>query len=400
MRILWIKTELLHPIDKGGKIRTYQMLKAMKVSHHIDYLCLDDGASQAESRESPAEYSHTLTTVSFHPPRKGSFKFLLHLLGNMFSSAPYAIARYRCAALKTHIERMAAQVDVVVCDFLAPAMNVPTNLPVPAVLFEHNVEAEIWIRHAGVPQNPLRRLYMAMQARRMVAYEAAECRRFSRVIAVSGNDADTIRTRYGATAVSHVETGVDVEYFAPPGTALRNSQRIVFVGSMDWLPNIDGITWFMQQVLPIIRTALPNVLLQVVGRSPPRSLYQLAEQSGNIEITGSVPDVRPYLWHAALSIVPLRIGGGTRLKIYEAMAAGIPVVSTTIGAEGLPVKRGEHIELADSPAAFAASVINLISDEAKATTISDMAQQFVKENCAWNIVAEDFVAKCAGGIGL
>jgi polysaccharide biosynthesis protein PslH len=394
MRILWIKTELLHPVDKGGRIRSYQMLRSLARQHQVTFLCLDDGEAAPDALSRAHEYAGEIVTVPFRPARKGSPRFFLELLANLFSPLPYAVARYRSAELRRQIRRLAANTDLVVCDFLTPSINLPLPLPAPAVLFQHNVEATIWERHAAVPQNPLRRAYMRIQWRRMQRLEAAECRRFSRVVAVSELDADLMRRQYGVATVSHVETGVDFDYFSTQRLPGSDSVGLVFVGSMDWMPNDDGIRWFAAEVFPLVQAAVPGAQLTVVGRTPSDRLRQLAVSNPAIEVTGTVPDVRPYIERAAVSVVPLRIGGGTRLKIYEAMAMGSPVVATTIGAEGLPVRDGEHLLIADSPESQAAAIAGLLRDRQRAARLAATAQRYVREHCGWDEVARQFLSQC------
>src|SRR2546423_1741673 len=191
----------------------------------------------------------------------------------------------------------------------------------------------IWRPHAQNARNPIVAAYLNLQARRMFPYAGDRCREARHVVAVSPDDAAQLTEMFGIGRVSSIPTGVDLEYFTPVESQPR--EGIVFIGSMDWLPNIDGMRWFRAEILPLIRACRPDCRLSIVGRQPTREILAMAESDPLIEVTGTVPDVRPYLWRAAVSIVPLRVGGGTRLKIYEAMAARTPVVSTTIGAEGL-----------------------------------------------------------------
>lgn len=401
MRILWVKTELLHPVDKGGKIRTYQMLRSLSRKHTVSYLCLDDGDRAPDAEAKAMEYCSEVEAVPFSPPGKGTVAFFGALLLNLFSRLPYAVARYRSKALARRVAVRSATSDLVICDFLAPALNVATG-GCPAVLFQHNVEAIIWERHASVPQNSLRRFYMSLQASRMKRFEASECRRFDHVVAVSEADATEMATRYGATRVSFVGTGVDTEFFmrsAPIDLQARSMQahEMVFVGSMDWMPNEEGIRWFVAEVFGRVRSNVPDAMLTIVGRSPSRQLEELAERTKGVRVVGTVPDVRPYLERAAMSIVPLRIGGGTRIKIYESMSMGTPVVSTTIGAEGLPVIPGVHLEIADTPEAMASAITDLFTDHRRASTLAVNAERFVRANCGWDAVTDDFISQCLPG---
>lgn len=394
MRILWLKTELLHPVDKGGRIRTYQMLRALARTHEITYLTLDDGSAPPDAVLKAAEYSHRVVRVPFSAPARGSLAFALDLARNLLSPLPYALAKYRSPRLEAEVRRLAPAADVVVCDFLAPAVNVPARLPVPVVLFQHNVEAEIWRRHAEVARNWLARRYFGGQWRRMVRFEGAACRRFDHVVAVSEADAQLIREAYGAPAVTAVPTGVDVEYFTPrPGVA-RDPRQLVFTGSMDWLPNEDGVTWFAEAVLPLIRAEVPEATLTVVGRTPSPRVRELATRHPGLTVTGTVDDIRPFLARGAALVVPLRIGGGTRLKIYEAMAMAVPVISTTVGAEGLPLQAGEHFLQADTPASLARACITLLRDPVGAAELGRAGARYVRSRFGWEQVAIQFGAAC------
>jgi glycosyltransferase involved in cell wall biosynthesis len=393
MRILWIKTELLHPVDKGGRIRTYQMVRALARREQVTYVCLDDGGAAPDAVASAREYAQELVVVPFRPPPRGSVGFFLDLLRNLFSPLPYAIARYESSQLRQEIQRLAAASDLVVCDFLAPSINVPDDLPAPVVLFQHNVEAVIWQRHVAVPQPALRRAYFRAQWQRMRRYEAQQCRRFARVIAVSATDAETIKREYQVASVGCVPTGVDLEYFSP-SVRPRNSRELVFIGSMDWMPNEDGIRWFTTQVFARLQELIAGVCLTVVGRRPSATMRAFAAQNPAVQVTGSVADVRPYLERAAVSVVPLRVGGGTRLKIYEAMAAGVPVVSTAIGAEGLPLRHGEHLLIADTVEEQVNAIRALLSDPALAAEVAANALRYVQQNCSWDAAAERFLAQC------
>ena len=396
MRILWLKTELLHPVDKGGKIRTYAMLRELRRHHHVTYLTLDDGTAAGDAREKAVEYCHEVETVPFSQPARGTLGFYADLFRNVFSSLPYAVAKYRSAAFRQAIERAVAtgRFDVVVCDFLTPSVNVPDRLGVPTVLFEHNVEAAIWERHASVATHPVKKAYMREQWRRMLRWETRECRRFDHVVAVSDADRDTFRDRMGVTQVSSVPTGVDIGYFAPTG-ATRNSHEIVFTGSMDWLPNEDGLEWFCGEILPLVRAKVPQATLSVVGRNPSARVKSLAARHSGVTVTGTVPDVRPYLERAGALVVPLRIGGGTRLKIYEGMSMGRPTVSTTIGAEGLPVHHGEELLIADTAADFADAVARLLADPSEGEALGARAAARVRRDFSWDGVARQFADTCA-----
>ncbi len=398
MHILWVKNELLHPLDKGGRIRTYEMLRRLRDHHRVTYLALDDGTLTAEQRERALEYCDELVIVPWREkPLRGAARALA-AVRNLFSSLPFALAPYRSSAMTRAIREWCGRGgggdSVVVCDFLTPALNVPEDPGCPVVLFQHNVEAMIWERRAKVASNPIVRLYMRAQWRRMQRVEREQCLRFDHVVAVSPEDAAVFRERYGVQRVSSVPTGVDTEFFRPSGAVTRAPGSIVFTGSMDWMPNEDGMEFFVGEILPLVKRAAPEATLTIVGRNPTARVRDLAEGRSDITVTGTVPDVRPYPEAASVVVVPLRIGGGTRIKIYEAMGMERAVVSTTIGAEGLDVVDGEHILLADDPQSFADAVIALLRAPERAEQIGRQAASHVRAHFGWAAVAEQFADRC------
>jgi glycosyltransferase involved in cell wall biosynthesis len=256
------------------------------------------------------------------------------------------------------------------------------------VLFEHNVEHQIWKRMALNEKSPWRRALLEIEWRKLRRYEAEACGRVRRTVAVSEQDRAQLAKLSLAADVVAVPTGVDTLYFAPQAVEER-PRELVFTGAMDWFPNEDGLIQFCQSTLPLVRAALPEVSLTVVGRNPTARLREAAQAAG-ARVTGTVDDVRPYLAEAAVVIVPLRIGGGTRLKIFEALAMAKAVVSTTIGAEGLPVVDGEHIVIADAPERFAGAIVDLLRRPERRLALGTAGRRLVEWQFAWPQVAANF----------
>ncbi len=384
MKLLWVKADFLHPTNRGGQIRSLEMLKRLHRRHEVHFLAFDRGGDP----EGPArahEYSSFSYPIPHAVPEKRSPAFAAQLVKGLYDPLPVAVARYRSAAMRRKVEQLTRdhRFDHVVCDFLFPAPNIPD--PSAAVLFEHNVESVIWHRHVEHAGSFAKRAYFRMQAARMERFEGEMCRRMKSVIAVSEIDAEAIRG-FGAKQVSSIPTGVDIEYFAGPERR-EHKADLVFVGSMDWMANIDGARWFVREALPLIRKHRPECTLALAGRKPSAELADLARIDAGIAVTGTVPDIRPWMWGAAVSIVPLRVGGGTRLKIYEAMAARVPVVSTSIGAEGLDVTPGTDILIADSSDEFARACIELLDDAERRRALCDAAWRMVSERYSWEAVA-------------
>jgi glycosyltransferase involved in cell wall biosynthesis len=388
MKLLWVKSDFLHPTDRGAQIRTLEMLKRLNRRNTVHYIALrSPGETEGPARAH--EYSSQSCAVDHFVPDKTSARFAAQLVRGLFDPLPVAVSRFRSAAMRSEIEALTARekFDAVVCDFLFPAANMPDLSAV--TLFQHNVEALIWRRRVEHATGPLQRWYLKTQARRMEKFEGDVCRAVRSIVAVSEQDADIMRREYGARRVSAVPTGVDIDYFARPPQPERKAD-LVFIGSMDWMPNIDGAAWFVREILPLIRKQAPDCTVAIAGRRPTTELTALAARDSRIIITGTVADIRPWLWGSAVSIVPLRIGGGTRIKIYEAMAAGTPVVSTTVGAEGLDVTHGETILLADEPHDFADACIALLRDKAESARIASAAWERVSSRYSWDAVAAAF----------
>jgi glycosyltransferase involved in cell wall biosynthesis len=227
----------------------------------------------------------------------------------------------------------------------------------------------------------------------MWRYERTTLERFDGVVAVSTRDRDFFVKEYGLDNVSVIPTGVDLDFFAykspPPG------REIVFTGSMDWLANQDGIEYFMDDVWPLITARVPDARMTVVGRSAPPALVERAAARGLAwSFTGFVDDVREYMHRANAYVIPLRVGGGTRIKAYEAMASGCPVVSTTIGVEGLPLQSGSHYLLADDAAALAARICELLENHDRATALARNARAYMESRFSFVVAAAAFEHIC------
>jgi sugar transferase (PEP-CTERM/EpsH1 system associated) len=394
MRILWLKSDLLLPLDKGGKLRTWHLLRHLAQRHEITYLAFAEPGTPAADVDGMTEVAAHVETIPRAEPAKGTARFYADAALHLADPLPYAVGKYRSRAFRRRLNDLLAgkAFDLIVCDFLVPAVNLPTRLPCPAVIFTHNVESEIWRRHAEMKTGVNKRLYGA-QYRRMLRFEGGTLARFDGVLAVSEVDRDSFARLYpGAikSPVHVVQTGVDTDYFRPISTqhsALGNG--LVFTGSMDWLPNEDAMLYFCRDVLPIIDAEEPATTVTIVGRAPTPAVRKLADDHANVRVTGRVDDVRPYMHEAAVYIVPLRIGGGTRLKIFEAMAMGKAVVSTTVGAEGLPVVDGTHVAIADRPDAFAHAVVALMRDPVRRAALESAARTLVIERYDWSAVAGD-----------
>jgi len=371
------------------------MLKHINRAHDVTYMTFISPKDSPESLEQSAEYCQQLSLIPRSETQKNGIHFYSDLALNLSSRLPYAIQKYRSAEMRRAVERELSERnhDVVVCDFLVPSINLARDRRCPAVLFQHNVESMIWRRHYEVQTNKIKKAFFRNQWQKMYWYEREACLAFDAVVAVSPNDREQMRNEFGLTQVYDVPTGVDTEFFRPLGTA-REPFELVFTGSMDWMPNEDAIIYFIEKIMPRISSWNPQLTLTIVGRNPGGRLKVLAESNRQIKITGRVDDVRPYIDKASAYVVPMRVGGGTRLKIYEAMAMAKPVISTTVGAEGLPIRDGKELLIADQPEDFAQAVIRTLSDAPFAAKIGEQARALVCERFGWERAAQAFMQVC------
>jgi glycosyltransferase involved in cell wall biosynthesis len=279
-----------------------------------------------------------------------------------------------------------------VADFLVAMPNLPRTGFKPTLLFEHNVEHMIWKRLHEVETRWPQRLLLALEARKMQRYEAWACARAQLTVAVSEVDRALLAANAPSARIRAIGTGVDTSYFAPNGKP-EAPATLVFTGSMDWYPNEDAIVHFIDVILPTIRREVSSVSLTVVGRNPTERVKAAGAAAG-VNVTGTVPDVRPYMAQATVYVVPLRIGGGTRLKIFEALAMGKAVVATGVGAEGLPIVSGEHFVQADSADEFARAVTVLLNDAARRKALGLAGRRLVEQCYSWPQVARELERHC------
>ena len=390
MKILWVCPFFLHPTDRGAQIRTLGMLKELNKRHEIHYAALND-PQNLEGPQRSQEYSSRHFFAEHSAPGRRSIGILPQLAASFVHPQPMAVFRYSSKKLRQMIDaRIAAEhYDAIVCDFLFSADNL-TDLG-QCVLFQHDVLTTIWQRHVEQNSGSWKNLFFKTQLAKMKAYERKVCRAARHVVAVSEIDAAKFKRMYGIESVSSISTGVDVDYFAPRDGEFPVSD-MVFCGSMDSLPNVDAVEYFLAEVFPLIRQRLPGATFMIAGRSPDARVLKAAQGLTGVFISGTVEDVRPYLWGSKISIVPIRIGSGTRLKIYECMAAGVPVVSTTVGAEGLRYEDGADIVIEDDPAGFADACVRLLTEDAARRTIANSGLARMQAMNSWEAASREFEA--------
>jgi glycosyltransferase involved in cell wall biosynthesis len=387
--VLWVKAGKLLPVDTGGKIRSFNILRRLSRDHELTLISYYGGVRDPDYEAAlPKQFPQSQIVYTAAADSDG-FRGLLDYLYRLPRSAPYSVSKFTHPAVRRLVARqlLGGQFDVAICDFLAASLNFPVKLPIACVLFQHNVESSLWRRMATTESHPLRKLAYALESARMSRYERRTLGRFHHIIAVSENDRQQMLKMEPACEITVVPTGVDTQQFpvAPPSSA--SPPRIVFTGSMDWEPNVDAVEYFCGQIWPRILAKFPDAIFQIVGRNPFAKVQRLASPS--VQVTGTVPSVTDYLRNATVVVVPLRIGGGTRLKIYEAMALGKALVSTSIGAEGLSFENGRDLLLADDASSFADAILLLLRDAQVRRKFEQAAVQLAAQ-FDWSVVAGQF----------
>jgi glycosyltransferase involved in cell wall biosynthesis len=387
--LLFISPRFLFPADTGGAIRTSEILRGMRGGAFRIRLLSPSVDGQAQRYA--GQLAEIADTWQCWPTAARQGTLSLRRLPLLASRLPVPIASDASKEGRKLVEAALAQrPGVVVFDFLHSVVLAPEKLTVPAVLFTHNVEAEIFERNLEYAGHVGGRLLWRDQLKKMRRFEGAAMRRFNRIVAVSARDAERFARDYARTDVDVIPTGVNLEQFtyAPP----TPGDQVVFTGSMDWLANIDAISWFRDEIWPFIVSRRPNATMTVVGRNPPKELTRVVPDNWNF--TGRVDDIRPWVTGCAAFVIPMRIGGGTRIKAFEAMAMGVPVVSTGVGIEGLDLQPDRDFLMADSARDFADAVVSLLEQPELGRQVSEQARHHVQAHYSSAAVARKFEQIC------
>jgi glycosyltransferase involved in cell wall biosynthesis len=388
MRILWVKVGGLWLPDTGEQIRSLRMLSELSRRHEVTLLTTHQSFDERAELRKAFPSCRRVDSLRHVIRKPGSLRFGAALARSWVSPLPVHVRRWRSSELQQRVARaLSAGADLCIVDFLASMANLPRRSPVPVLLFEHDVEHLLWKRLAEAERNPWKRALFDFEWKKMRRYEARSCLRARCTITVSEEDRAVLASAAPGAEFRVLPPGVDVSYFHPNGHP-EDPWKLVFNGPMDWFPNEDAVLRFLEECFPRIRREMPRVSLNVVGRNP-TPLLKAAAGDG-VSITGTVEDVRPYLAEGAVCVVPLRIGSGARLKIFEALAMGKAVVSTGVGAAGLPLVPGKHYLRADQPEEFAREVLSLLRDSKRRRELGAAGRRLVEERFGWPSVTREF----------
>lgn len=383
MKILVLDEEFPWPLNTGKRIRSYHLHRGLAKRHDLTYLAF--GRRESEGYVELSQQKMNPVPVEISLPSKSGMGFYYRLAKNVFSPYPYSVDNHFQPEFERALEAMLRKhhYDVVLCEWTPYARYVLQREDLHRVVASHNIEAQIWVRYAGAQSSRLRRAYLASQAVKMERFERQVFGTVEAATAVSESDAETIRGYNHRLSVEVIDNGVDLEYFRPADESSAISKpNLVFTGSMDWRPNQDAAIFFVRRVLPLLRDKFSDITFTIVGRNPSISVRDLEKVEG-VTVTGTVDDVRPYIDKASIYVVPLRVGGGSRLKILEALAMRKPVISTTVGAEGLDLRVNEHLLVADEPQDWIETVENILTDREKASAMGKAGRRLVEQRYGW-----------------
>lgn len=395
---------------QGTTIRNYNLIAGLARRHELDLVSFSPAAepgrpeTAADRRALDLLHAHCRRIITAPQPRRTTAQ---RGRDTLLSPLPDMALRLESAPMRQQITRLLneqpAAYDVIQIEGIEMA---PYALTLPAavrqargankgprlVFDDHN--AEYVLQHRAFltdlrrPQRWPAAAYSFVQWRKLMGYERRVCLAADRVVAVSEADRAALRRLVPGLEVAVAPNGVDLDFLRPgvvPPHPDMSQHALVFTGKMDYRPNVDGVLWFIEAVLPLVRARVPDVHFYVVGQQPHARLAALADHPA-VTVTGRVPDVRPYIAGAGVYVVPLRIGGGTRLKVLEAMAMGQGLVSTRLGCDGFPFVDGREVLFADEPAAFADAVIRLLNDREQATALGRAARAYVTQHYGWDAI--------------
>ena len=438
MRILFLTPQLPYPPRQGTQIRNFHLLRAAATVHQVDLLSLArpgetlegswDGSEGVEGTfdltsrwdaldptcDVPAPPRHPLLRLCWQvrlveAPRRGLWSRLRTLATSTRPDVAERLSSHSFAATLGAIASTGGYdaIHVAGIEMARYIMTVKAASPRSAIVFDdHNAEYLLQERAARVDAHHVaswpKALYSLTQWQKLKRYETEVCNGSDTVIAVSDADAAALRRLGITTRLEVVPNGVDAGYYRPDPSIEPEPATLLFTGTMDYRPNVDAARWFVSSVFPAILAKKPDARIQIVGRSPTPSIQRLATDSQNVLVTGAVEDVRPYFSRSTLFVVPIRMAGGARLKVLEALAMGLPVVSTSMGIEGIHLEDGKEVLLADSAEDFAAAVLRLLDDPTLRKRLSLAGRQAAEERFSWSQVAPRLLgvyATIAGGRG-
>lgn len=379
MHILYMSMTFPLPVNNGHKMRTWFLLRALKAEgHRITLLALGEAAEIDANRREMLETCDEVLAVPFLIKNLSSSADYWSRLVGVFSREPYAAHRFLSPEVRTLAENLLAgnKFDAIVADTVFSVINLPPT-PVPLILNHADMEHEILLRYARQEKNFAKKTYAMLEARKVRRWEHNVVERAALSMTCSDREQKLLQPMCPSLPIFVVPNAIDTDEYA--GHFAEEPNTVIYMGGMDWYPNRDAVEYFVERILPALQRSVPDVRFVVAGRNPSAEFRARFAGVPSISFSGTVPDMRPLIGSASVCVVPLRMGSGTRLKILEAAAMSKPVVSTSLGAEGLDFIDGRDILIRDAPTQFAHSVAELLHDSAKRSTLGAAAHNVVIE---------------------
>lgn len=393
MKILIIAHKVPYPPRGGATLRNFNLMKECSEANEIHLMTftqepyLRDPAELRKSIDGLKQYCKHVEVFRI-PSDDNKLKWYLLLFLNLFSLMPYSVWRFRSPkmirAIKDHLKKHSF--DLIEIGTIALVQYARLAPDLPKLLIHHNVESELLYRRSKGAGNWLTRIYLALQAYKLRRLEKMALKSFDHHTAVSERDKDVLKKSCPGADITVIDNGVDTDYFVPSDQPV-NPNTLVYAGSMLWYPNAEAMIYFAKEIWPRLKKSVPSITMNLVGSNPPKELVELGQKDSNFKLYGFVDDVRPYVLNSAVYIVPITVGGGTRLKILDAMAMGKAIVSTSIGCEGIKTVDGENIMIADSPEQFCQKILSVLNDENLRKCLGAKARQTAEEHYSWKKIA-------------
>ncbi len=381
MKILYLLPYNPVPPVFGGAIRIYHILKSLAQSHTVTVAGF---GGQEDIEKLSREFPELQNNIHLVALPYGKLRVVKSFLRSLFSGYSHWHSRDQSPQLQSLINDLVAENDFDIIHSEFPVLaGYDFDTDAIRVLDSHNVEYDNFQRMAEGSIHPFRKLYYWLESRKFYREEIKIASNQDAILVTSRRDAVLFDADVPQVPKYIIPNGVDLNYFQPDNEP-REPYSIVFVGMMKYLPNEDAMIFFLDEIFPRIVDKIPEVKIYIVGSNPGDAL--LSRQNKHIEVTGFVDDVRPFIDRSSVYVVPLRMGGGTRLKILEAMAMQKPVVTTSLGCEGLGLRNKETALIADNAEYFAESVIELLRNRELASRLTIKAEKLVKEKFSWNVI--------------
>jgi sugar transferase (PEP-CTERM/EpsH1 system associated) len=397
MRVLFISQLVPYPPHGGALQRGYHIIRELgrrATVHLMAFVHPDELPTQEAVAESKRVLEEICERVEYFPLwAKGPLpQRTAAFVAGICSPRPFSTVAHRSPALQRRLNALLkpGAFDLVHVDTIALNRFFARRPAMPAVLTHINIESMLLERRAAVERRRLAKWVLERESRKLAAYESVVAPLYDNNLVMSDLDGQLLRQRVPGVHTDVVPNGVDTAYFSPADHD-EETPSVIYTGGMNMLANRDAVLHFLDAIWPSIVAEIPEVRFFAVGQDPPAELAEIARRDPRVVVTGKVPDIRPYVRRSAVYIVPIRVGGGTRLKVLDAMASGKAIVSTSIGCEGITVRPGEDLMVADSPAEFAASAVALLRDAAKRRQLGASARRLVERKYAWSVVGQQLM---------